>query len=82
MIKEFCQESHRAVIRDNSYGNQLDKFIKFYQEALKDFPDLKLEDVEVVKYGGGRYAKTFGIEFYAFTAPDTYAEISRLEYTS
>jgi hypothetical protein len=81
MIKEYCEPSARVVIRESRYGSQLDKFIRLYEEALKDFPNLKMRDVEIVKYAGERYAKTFGIEFHSPFAPDTYARISALEYT-
>lgn len=33
--------------------------------AKKDFPNLEPDDVQVIKYGGIRYAKTYGIEFDA-----------------
>ena len=82
MIKEFCKASNTAIIRENSYGSKLSKFTKLFAEAKKDFPYLEEEDIEIVKYGGERYAKTFGIEFYATTVPEEYARISQLEYTS
>ena len=58
----------------------MDKFTAFYQEALKDFPNLKTSDVRIVKYGGDYYAKTFGIEFPAHYCPEGYRNISQLEY--
>lgn len=81
IIKEFCKDANRAVIREDSYGSQMSKFKKLIGEALEDFPDLSPDDVEIVHYGGERYAKTFGIEFHATYAPDTYTRISQLEYT-
>jgi hypothetical protein len=61
IIKEFCESSGTAVIRSNTYGSNFGKFVQFYNEAKKDFPSLEVEDVEIVKYGGNRYTKTFGI---------------------
>lgn len=82
IIKEYCPYAKIAVIRTNGYGSQLDKFHLFYQEALKDFPNLSLSDIRVVKYGGSYYAKTFGIEFPANHKADGYSEISELEVES
>lgn len=87
MIKEYCTTDNGhtwAVIRDERYGSKLQKFIDFYNEALRDFPNLKIENVDVVKYGGERYSKTFGIEFevLGWTVPQEYREIGMLEYTS
>jgi len=81
MIKEFCKSSNRAVIREDAYGSQWSKFKRLVNEAKKDFPDLNEDDVEIIHFGGERYAKTFGIEFYTVYAPDSYSEISQLEYT-
>jgi len=84
IIKEFCQatsERVHIVIRENSYGSDLDKFDRLFEVAIQDFPSLNRSDVKVVHYGGERYAKTFGIEFVAEKAPDGYKEINQLEYT-
>lgn len=80
MTKEYCEKSHTAVIRDENYGSQLEKFIEFYNEALKDFPNLNASQVRIVKYGGRRYANTFGIEFEARGVPNYYTRIGQLEY--
>ena len=82
MIKEYCPESQTAVIRAGHYGSKLAMFIQMFQKALEDFPSLSTQDVEVVRYGGKHYAKTFGIEFkVGHYAPEEYTRISQLEYT-
>jgi hypothetical protein len=80
MIKEFCKSNSIAIIRNNHYGNGMDVFEGLYLEALKDFPKLKRSDVRIVQYAGERYARTFGIEFPATSAPATYERIEQLEY--
>ena len=81
IIKEFCEASSTVVFRSNAYGSQLDKFMEFFEEARKDFPELKESDVRVVHFSGKYYAKTFGIEFKTEDAPDSYVRIQHLEYT-
>ena len=84
MIKEYCEYANTCVIRERAYGSRMSKFLKLIEVAKNDFPGLKDEDIEIVKYAGERYAKTFGIEF---TVPDgltvqfDYNRISQLEYT-
>lgn len=82
IIKEFCEDGRTAVIRENNYGSGLDKFMRLFEEAQKDFPGLLYENVSVVKYGGRRYKGTFGIEFETSSAPNSYIRINALEYTS
>jgi len=83
IIKEYCKYANRAVIRSNSYGSGLSKFEELFEIARKDFPFLKISDVDVVHFAGERYAKTFGIEFNVLSAsvPSDYIQISQLEYT-
>jgi hypothetical protein len=82
LIKEYCEESRIAVIREDAYGSSLYKFNRLFQKALEDFPYLTETDIAVVRYGGERYAKTFGIEFRTDEpAPENYQRISHLEYT-
>lgn len=86
LIKEFChakEGGYHLVLRESSYGSQLIKFLTLFDIAKKDFPKLNPYEVRVVKYGGERYAKTFGIEFYSLeTPPSEYREIPYLEYES
>lgn len=83
MIKEYCEYAKTCVIRENSYGSRLSKFLRLIEEAKKDFPSLTDEDIEIVKYAGERYAKTFGIEFEITNQeiPAEYIRISQLENT-
>lgn len=86
LIKEFCHArngDYHFVIRESSYGSQLVKFLSLFEIAKKDFPDLQSHEVRVVKYGGKKYAKTFGIEFtLSAQPPEDYKEIAHLEYES
>ena len=71
-----------AVLRTDSYIHTLAHFLELFEEAKKDFPGLKPEEVEIVRYGGIRYAKTFGIEFRiptGKTCPAAYAKIEQVE---
>ena len=81
MIKEYCDDMSIAVIRFENYGNNLKLFEDAFSEALLDFPLLVPADVTIVHYDGDYYAKTFGIEFSADNAPESYTRISHLEYT-
>jgi hypothetical protein len=86
LIKEFCPAKngdYHFVIRESNYGSQYDKFEGLVSVAKQDFPNLESSDIRIVKYGGDRYAKTFGIEFSLSTQPpEDYKEISHLEYES
>lgn len=86
MIKEYCPHAKKAVIRTTMYGSDFERFICFVNQARSDFPTKRLEfsEFEIVKYGGDRYAKTFGIEFMVANVelPEDYVIIEQLEYTS
>lgn len=87
LIKEFCMGRNNKdchfVIRESNYGSQLAKFLNLFEIAKADFPELQPHMVRVVKYGGERYAKTFGIEFTLLSQPpEDYKEIAHLEYES
>ena len=84
LIKEVVPSNRLCIIRTEQYGSSLQKFLQFFAEAKKDFPSLEPKDVEIVRYGGERYAKTFGLEFTAPTGaeiPSTYREIDHVEFT-
>jgi hypothetical protein len=61
----------------------LEKFIQFFNEAKSDFPWIEEKDVNIIHFGGQRYARTFGIEFKIpeNICPDGYCEIYSLEYS-
>jgi hypothetical protein len=84
LIKEFCparnNEDYHFVIRESDYGSQLAKFLNLFEIAKADFPELQPHMVRVIKYGGERYGKTFGIEFaLSHQPPEDYKEIAHLE---
>lgn len=72
-----------CIIRCNDYGSSLQHFLDLYQIALADYPELKLEEVSIVKYGGDRFKRTFGIEFSTndTTAPTGWIEIHEVHLT-
>ena len=80
MIREYHEQTNRAIIRNNNYSSSIESILSLYEEALKDFDSLKPGDVEIVHYGGIYYKGTFGIEFHAPKKPDQrYFRISFLE---
>ena len=71
-----------CVIRTDTYARTLSHLLGLFDIAKGDFPGLKPEDVNVNKYAGSRYAKTYGIEFQSpegATIPDDYTQIATLE---
>lgn len=83
IIREVFVSSHTTcVIRANTYDSRLCHFLMLLEEARKDFPDLKPENVEVKYYAGQSYKRTFGIEFRVEgDVPDSYSSINQLETT-
>ena len=83
IIREYSTEAKRCVIRTNTYASDLSHFMNLFEEARKDFPDLKLDEVKVEHYGGERHKGFFGIEFDRAEeiVPETYARMKKLECT-
>lgn len=88
IIKEFRPPTKnytaRCVIRTNTYAGTLGHLNKLFTVAKEDFPRLDMEDVEVIFYAGRRYARTYGIEFWAEAddkIPSDYRETNELELT-
>lgn len=82
IIKEVCigETSTRCVIRTNTYARNLEHINELLKIAQRDFPNLIAKEVDLVVYGGERYAKTLGIEFNPpSVVPNTYEAINRLE---
>ena len=80
IIKEYCEHIKICIIRTNTYGKSLKLIIDLYNEALKDFPKLKYEDVIIIQFSGRHYARTYGIEFKVETnVPEEYFRIDELE---
>lgn len=53
------------ILRSDLYSSSLDYYLKLFEEAKKDFPDLDCNDVKCVEYGGNTIKGTRGIEFYS-----------------
>jgi len=82
IIKEYCDEVHKYVIRTNTYGHTWEYFNTLVNEAKKDYPTLNENEVEIVQYAGEHYKRTYGIEFRVEDEPkDEYFRIRKLEYT-
>jgi hypothetical protein len=80
IIKEFCKAADVCVIRTDSYAHNLEHILNLCSEASRDFPELEPDMIQVVQYGGDRYARTFGIEFHPGKQPPaSYTEIDKLE---
>ena len=91
-IKEYSREeitatakelsAKRFILRTNTYSHSLGFLNILFVEAKKYFPLLEDHNVEVVKYAGRRYAKTFGIEFSSTAdAPGDFNLIDNIELT-
>jgi len=79
-IKEFCPSSKTVVIRSKTYGSQLSMFMEMVFSAQHDGFPVYPDNCKVVQYGGDRYARTFGIEFYYEDAPEEYTIIRATTY--
>ncbi len=76
IIKEFCEENATVVVRSYHYNRTGAAFELYYQEALKDFPNLLREEYEIMHYRNG-----YGIEFTSKIAPENYTRVTKLEQT-
>jgi hypothetical protein len=81
IIKEYCEEVKKCVIRTNCYGHSFKIIKELVFEARKDFPKLLDDNIEIVQFAGRHYARTYGIEFSVENAPEDYNRINQLEYT-
>jgi hypothetical protein len=85
-IKRYLVKEHtetHCIIRTTLYDRSLDYLVHLLKIAQKDFPSIEPKDIQVVQYGGKRYAKTRGLEFEipkGFEVPDDYTSINELEY--
>ena len=72
----------KFILRTDIYAHSLGHLRMLFDEAKKYFPSLKVDDVEVVKYDGRRYARTMGIEFSSTAdAPADFNLIDEVELT-
>ena len=82
IIKEYCEEVNKYEIRTNTYVHTWEYFNTLINEAKKDYPTLKENEVEIVQFAGECYKRTYGIEFKVETQPkEEYFRINSLEYT-
>lgn len=86
IIKEYADMpvvgNRRFCIRMSGYGRTLQAILELWEIAKADFPQLTMEDVEIMYYAGDRFARTYGLEFgLDVKPPDGYKEISELERT-
>ncbi len=82
IVKEFS--GTRAIFRTNTYAKGLDHINYMFEEAKKDFPDLEMNQVEVVEYGGDRIKRIMGIEFDVQNPsdiPSNYTELAVIHPT-
>ena len=88
IIKEIrlAKERYEAicVVRSDCYGSKLNYIHQLAAAAKETYPNLTDNDIRVVRLGGDRYARTFGIEFdcpdpTARVVPHGWTEIEQLE---
>lgn len=81
IIKECV--GHDCILREDNYDTSLAKITRLFNEARRDFPQLREAQVRIVFYGGDRYSRTLGIEFTAPVSqgpiPDSYRRRHRHE---
>lgn len=81
-IIQECTADGYCVIREDNYSNSVGKILRLLALAQADFPTLKPDHINVVRYGGTRYKGTIGLEFIApATIPTHYRRIPELELT-
>lgn len=70
---EFCscggdpsKNTLMVTFRNNHYAHSFAYIKELVDEAKKDFPNLKDQDraISIVHFGGERYKRTWGIEFF------------------
>lgn len=85
IIKEYVpvrENESIVVLRTKAYAKTLAWILMLYREALKTYPALKLDEVRIVYYTKGFYARTYGIEFNVKGKPgDDYEMRSEVEKT-
>ncbi len=66
IIKQYFQLKSGFVLfilRTNLYSESLQYFLTLFEEAKKDFPDIKAKDIAATEYDGDTIRGTRGIEF-------------------
>ena len=78
IIKEVANCT--VILRTLTYQESLSHFMLLYDEAKKDFPNLKTDEVRVKHYGGNSFKGTNGIEFTIGSkesTPESYQKIAQ-----
>lgn len=80
-IKEFVKGGrlYTCSVRSSTRVQTLSNLLTLVKEVLADFPEIKANDIYVVKYGGTNYKGTYGLEFYMDKEPEGYSEVDDLE---
>jgi hypothetical protein len=85
IIKTYAtsEGESRISFRTDDYSKKVSKFDRLIEEAQKDFPGLKREDIDYIVYGGDRIKRIPGIEFplpSGVEIPKDYRQVDRLEF--
>ncbi len=85
IIKEYNigERNIIVIVRSDTYASSY-KHISNLVEVAKKYFNVSDEDIEVVKYGGDRYKRTYGVEFTVDLETEISADfqhISQVEYT-
>lgn len=78
------EDGIRCIVRAQTYAHDLEHIQYLVEEARLDFPLLQDREIEIVHYGGKRYARTYGIEFevpVTTRIPDWYTPVAEVELT-
>jgi hypothetical protein len=80
-IKEFVKRGglYTCSVRSPTRVQTLSNLLTLAKEVFADFPEIKVKDIYVVKYGGTNYKGTYGLEFYMDKEPEGYSEVDDLE---
>lgn len=81
MVKEYVKigkGQYRYCLKLENYGKSLDVIDSLWNQAVKDFPDLSKNEVELIHYSNPKY---YGIEFtISVKPPKSYAEAVHLSH--
>lgn len=85
IIKEYCigERNIIVIVRSDTYASSYEH-ISNLVGVVKKYFDVSDSDIEVVKYAGDRYKRTYGVEFTTgleTQIPDEFQSISQVEYT-
>ena len=80
IIRECVRKYKRCVITTNCYGDSLRFMDELFAEAVRDFPSLERNNVQIVLYGGRVRKRIYGLEFTApGPIPESYQGVEEFE---